>query len=122
MSFAARLKQVRKSRGYTQEELSNITCIPCNIISNIESEKIKPQETIIKIICKILQINEHWLITGYGNMDTIPNSEDNSYLLSVLHNYSKNLSKHDQNFALDIIKDYKNYLNSLEPKNFDNKQ
>lgn len=120
MSLAVRLKQARKSRGYTQEELSNATYIPCSIISDIEAEKIKPQEPIIIIVCKELQINRNWLITGYGNMDINQNLEENIYLLSVLHNHSEIISKNDQNFASDIINAYHKYLESLKEQNSDN--
>ncbi|MCM1370754.1 MAG: helix-turn-helix domain-containing protein [Clostridium sp.] len=46
------LKTIRKSRGLTQEELSNITGIPQNTISQYENEKFEPSYNTVYTISK----------------------------------------------------------------------
>lgn len=113
MSIASRLKQARKSRGYTQEKLANELNVSRGVISNIEYEKAEPQKLVINAICEVLKINKNWLITGQGNMENNPNPEMNNTLLSEIYNSAKNLSKEEQDYILDMIKTFQKHRTTI---------
>lgn len=55
--FAKRLKEVRKKRGYTQEELAELVDVAPRHISFIENAKSFPSADLIDRLCKSLKIN-----------------------------------------------------------------
>lgn len=56
-AFAKRLKEIRKKRGYTQEELAELVDVAPRHISFIETAKSFPSTDLIERLCKILKIN-----------------------------------------------------------------
>lgn len=63
-SMGSRIKDVLKSNGITQEELSNETKIPLRTISNIVGNKSEPSVYKVKAIAEYLNIDLNLLITG----------------------------------------------------------
>lgn len=68
MNIASRLKQARKEKGYTQDALANAIGVSRGVITNIEYGKVEPQPLVIRAICDVLTVDEHWLRTGEGEM------------------------------------------------------
>ncbi len=113
MNIASRLKQARKSRGYTQDSLANAIGVSRGVISNIEYEKAEPQALVIRAICDILRIDEHWLVSGEGKMERNSELEKNTRLLSDIYNSAKELSEEEQDYILDMIKTFQKHRESI---------
>lgn len=114
MNLATRLKQARKSRGYTQDSLARAIGVSRGVISNIEYQKTEPQALVIHAICNILRIDEYWLTTGQGQMESNPNLEKSAQLLSEIYNSAKELSEHEQNYILDMIKTFQKHRETIK--------
>lgn len=118
MSIALRLKQARKSKGYTQEALAKVIGVSRGVISNIEYQKTEPQILVIHAICKALCINENWLVNGIGEMENNKIITKNSSLLSEIYNSAKELTEEEQDYILEMIKTFQKYrenaLNNIE--------
>lgn len=113
MNIASRLKQSRKSRGYTQDSLASAIGVSRGVISNIEYEKAEPQPLVIHAICDVLQIDEHWLVSGEGNMERNPELEKSARLLSDIYNSAKELSEEEQDYILDMIKTFQKHRENI---------
>ena len=106
MNIALRLKQARKSRGYTQDALAGAIGVSRGVISNIEYEKAAPQSLVIHAICEVLHIDENWLIYGLGQMDSDPALAKSARLLSEIYNLAGELSEEERDYILDMIKTF----------------
>lgn len=113
MNLASRLKQARKSRGYTQDALASAIGVSRGVISNIEYEKTEPQTLVIHAICDVLRINENWLISGDGQMENDSNLEKRARLLSDIYNSAKELSEPEQDYILDMIKTFRKHRDTF---------
>ena len=111
--IAARLKQARKRRGYTQDSLARAIGVSRGVISNIEYEKVNPQPLVIHAICNVLQIQEYWLLSGEGQMEDSSDLERSALLLSEIYSCSKELSEEEQDYILDMIKTFQRHRDSL---------
>ena len=63
-----RIKQLRKSLGLSQTEFGEKLGITASGISLIESGKINPADTTIRLIVSQYHVNAVWLRTGEGPM------------------------------------------------------
>lgn len=113
MSIAARLKQARKSKGFTQDDLANALGVSRGVISNIEYEKAEPKLIVIRGICDTLKINEEWLLTGEGDMESVPDLQRSARILSDIYNSAKELSEEEQNYILDMIKTFQRHRENI---------
>jgi transcriptional regulator with XRE-family HTH domain len=113
MSIATRLRQARKSRGYTQDSLAKTLGVSRGVIANIEYEKAEPQAIVIHAICECLQISKNWLLSGEGNMNVLPNSELRIQIISEINDAIKDLSDHELHFILDMLYTYLKHRNQL---------
>jgi len=68
--FAKRLKQIRKERGYTQKQLSDIANIPVHTIRNYEQDICKPITMNLLELAKVLDVTPEYLLLGENNMNT----------------------------------------------------
>lgn len=109
MEIGERLKKARKSKGYTQEALATAIGTSRGVITNIEYGKAEPQPLAIRAICDVLDINEQWLITGTGEMESISKSEKSARLLSDIYNSAKELSAEEQDYILDMIRTFQKH-------------
>jgi len=69
-----KLKEVRKTKGLSQEELADLAKINLRTIQRIESNKSEPRGNTINQICNVLEINIEDIL-DYGK------EEDNNYLV-----------------------------------------
>lgn len=68
-SFQQRLRQTRKARGMTQEQLEAASGVSQSIISALEIGTRTPESLssgLLFDLCKALQTNPIWLMTGHG--------------------------------------------------------
>lgn len=63
-----RIKEVRNSLGLTLEKFGDPIGIKKSGLSLIENGKNALTEQNIKVICRVYNVNEHWLRTGEGEM------------------------------------------------------
>ncbi|MCC5912209.1 MAG: helix-turn-helix transcriptional regulator [Clostridiaceae bacterium] len=63
-----RLKSLRKHLGLTQTKFGKKVGISHSHVSNMESGKDFPSDTLLKLICLEYAINPEWLINGEGDM------------------------------------------------------
>lgn len=113
MNIASRLKQARKSKGYTQDSLANAIGVSRGVISNIEYEKVEPQTLVIHAICDVLQIDENWLVSGEGEMERNPELERSARILSEIYSSAKELSEEEQDYILDMIKTFQKHRENI---------
>ena len=64
----ARIRQIRKDSGLTQENFGKRIGVKANTITNYEIGLRTPTEAVILSICREFKINENWLKNGIGEM------------------------------------------------------
>ncbi len=119
MNIASRLKQARKSRGYTQDALASAIGVSRGVISNIEYEKTEPRSLVIRAICEALHIDEGWLVSGRGQMDDNPDLAKSARLLSEIYSLAGELSEEEQDYILDMIKTFQKHREKIVGKGSD---
>ena len=70
MSFGERLKAIRKTFHMNQLELAAKLHVSGAHISKLEADKANPSDMLINSICLIWHIDENWLRTGEGSMES----------------------------------------------------
>lgn len=73
MDIGARIKQIRKTAGLTQQKFAEQIGLKRNTVGNYEINLITPSDRTITDICREFNVNEIWLRTGEGDM-LIPRS------------------------------------------------
>ena len=68
MSVGERIKKVRITLGYTQQDFCTRIGLKRNSISLVESGKRNISDQAIKSICREFNVDETWLRTGEGEM------------------------------------------------------
>ena len=68
-NLGKRLREARKKRHYTQEELAEASGCSRNAIGLMERGGIRPAEKRIRKLSEVLWIREEWLRTGRGGME-----------------------------------------------------
>lgn len=66
MSVGERIKQVRKSKGYTQQKFADALGLKQNTIATYEMDKTAPSERTLSDICDKFGVDANWLRTGIG--------------------------------------------------------
>jgi transcriptional regulator with XRE-family HTH domain len=56
-AFAAKLREIRKSKGYSQEQLANECDLPLSQISRIETCKVNTSLSHICLLARVLKVN-----------------------------------------------------------------
>lgn len=74
--FGKRLKDIRKSLKYTQEEMAVRLDIPCRTYASYERDENKPSYFMLDNLCKKENVNLNWFIAGEGNMFNAPQFKD----------------------------------------------
>jgi uncharacterized Tic20 family protein len=73
-TIGTKISKIRKQKGMSQEELSDLSKINLRTLQRIEKDENQPSGNTLKSICEALQLNIEE-ITSYGK------EEDNSYLM-----------------------------------------
>jgi uncharacterized Tic20 family protein len=73
-TIGSKISKIRKQKGMSQEELSDLSKINLRTLQRIEKDENQPSGNTLRLICETLQINIEEII-NYGKI------EDNSYLM-----------------------------------------
>lgn len=68
MEIARRIKEIRLSRGLTQQAFAKKLGIVQGFLSDVERGKKHPSDTLLIALCHLYEINEEWLFTGAGEI------------------------------------------------------
>ena len=71
-----RLKELRKSLGFTQQAMADKLGIKRNTVATYEIGKAIPSDRTISDICREFHVNEEWLRSGTGEMFTPQRKSD----------------------------------------------
>ncbi len=63
-----RIKELRKTLGFTQEQFGTKLGLKRQTVAAYEINKIEPSTAIILSICREFNVSEEWLRTGNGEM------------------------------------------------------
>lgn len=63
-----RIKLIRTTLGMTQQEFADKIKVKRNTVATYEMGRSIPSDSAIALICKVFNVNEDWLRTGYGEM------------------------------------------------------
>lgn len=63
-----RIKEIRLSRGLTQQAFAASLGIVQGFLSDVERGKKLPSDTLLIALCHLYEINEEWLFTGAGDI------------------------------------------------------
>ena len=92
-----KIKQLRKSKGISQEELASTLKINRNFLSRIETGKSEPTASMLKNIAKIFNVDLNSLL----DVKSLPS--DNSNKLKYITDNCKYLDEKDIDFIIRII-------------------
>lgn len=93
MKLGEKIKQLRKSKGISQEELASTLKINRNFLSRIETGKSEPTASMLKNIAKIFNVDLNSLL----DVKSLPS--DNKYITDNC----KYLDEKDIDFIIRII-------------------
>lgn len=97
-----RIKAVREALKLSQREFGEKLGVSRDVISNLEYDRVQPKELLLRHICQLYKVNQHWLETGEGEMfDSDP--ADTARLDEALSIF-KNLRPEFQDYALEQIR------------------
>lgn len=84
MSFGENLKNIRKQRGITQEELAEILCVSRQAISKWESDRGYPETEKLLIISKTLNISIDYLLNDESVMEEKEKTDEKSVVYAPI--------------------------------------
>lgn len=87
-----RLKEIRKVKNLTQQELGAILNVSKQAIANIESGHNKPSIEIVSKLIENLDVDANWFLVGKGDMFFAPENEE--LLSEVLDEVNRILIKY----------------------------
>lgn len=97
-----RIKAVREALRLSQREFGEKLGVSRDVISNIEYERVQPKELLLRHMCELYNVNEHWLQTGEGDM--FDNDPKEYRKLDEALSIFKSLRPEFQDYALEQIK------------------
>ena len=101
--FGRKIKNLRKSKGYSQEKLAELIGVSTNSVSAWENGHSFIKKSSLKKLCNALGITESDLL---DTSDNYINANESSYIFEIV-NKLKNLSKEQQIQILHIIETFK---------------
>jgi len=72
LTLNERIKKLRKSLDLTQQEFSGKIGTTANVLTNYETGRRNPSNSVINNICKTFNVSEDWLRDGTGEMFVKP--------------------------------------------------
>ena len=63
-----RIKELRKTLGFTQQEFADKIGVKRNTVATYEMGRSVPSDSAISLICKEFNVSEDWLRNGNGKM------------------------------------------------------
>ena len=101
-----RIKLIRTTLGMTQQEFADKIKVKRNTVATYEMGRSIPSDSAIALICKVFDVNEDWLRTGYGEMfKEVSKSDQIADMLSDVLKSDENNFKHRLISALAQLDD-----------------
>lgn len=97
MKLGEKIKQIRKSKGMSQEQLAAILNVNRNYLSRIENGKSEPTSGVLKHIAQIFNIDLNSLL------DTHEEIENDEEKIKYIIDNCKHLHTKDLDFIIRII-------------------
>lgn len=90
-----RIKKIRKELDLTQQEFADKLGVKRGAIANYEIGRNEPVDSVISLICREFNVNEHWLRDGTGSMFIEKDTEDQlmEWAAKVLSNQDSKFKK-----------------------------
>lgn len=70
-----RIALVRKDNNLSQAAFGKKLGVSRDVISNIEYNRVTPKQLFIDHLCKVCKVNKEWLMTGTGQMYSVPEED-----------------------------------------------
>lgn len=113
-----RIKNIRKNLKLTQEEFGNRLGVSRNVITNIESGRVVPKESFLKLISKEFNVSKEWLENGSDDPDENALSDQDIKLADIFAKLtldkSSKKSKKIKNLIETISELEEEYIDALE--------
>lgn len=97
-----RIKTIREALKLSQREFGEKLGVSRDVISNIEYNRVPPKELLLRHICELYNVNQHWLETGEGEM--FNGDPDEVSKFDEAFQIFKSLRPDFQDYALDQIR------------------
>lgn len=97
-----RIKAVREALKLSQREFGEKLGVSRDVISNIEYGRVQPKELLLRHICQLYRVNQHWLETGEGEM--FEDDPEEITKIDKALGIFKSLRPEFQDYALEQIK------------------
>jgi len=111
-TLGERLRYARKGKGFTQDTLAEAISVSRGVIYNLEKNKTEPKAIVLNAVCKTLNLNKEWLLSGSGEMENNAKASKSAKTLIELYKVAEGLSECEQLYLLDIVKAMKTRLGS----------
>lgn len=109
-TLGERLNYARRDSGYTQNSLAESIGVSRGVIFNLEKNKTIPQAIVMNAICRTLNVNSEWLLSGEGEMRNREDPARSDKVLRELYEFVSELSEDEQLYLLDTAKALKHRL------------
>ena len=109
-TLGERLNYARRKSGYTQNSLAESIGVSRGVIFNLEKNKTIPQTIVVNAICRTLNVNSDWLLSGEGEMRNREDPARSDKVLRELYEFVSELSEDEQLYLLDTAKALKHRL------------
>lgn len=97
-----RIQALREALNLSQREFGERLGVSRDVISNMEYGRVQPKELLLRHICQMYKVNEHWLQTGEGEMFDVDPAE--SGRLEEAVRIFQTLRPEFQDYALEQIR------------------
>lgn len=97
----ARIKELRKAIGLTQQEFADRLNLNRGSIANYEIGRNEPINAVISLICREFDVNEEWLRTGKGGPDNMFTSKNDEFTRAA-----KMISQDNDSDAMNAVIEY----------------
>ena len=97
-----RIKAIRDALNLSQREFGEKLGVSRDVISNIEYNRVPLKKLLLRHICELYNVNQHWLETGEGDM--FNGDPDEICKFDEAFQIFKSLRPDFQDYALDQIR------------------
>lgn len=97
-----RIKELRIFLELSQKEFGERLGVSRDVIANLENNRKAPQKILIQCICHVFSVNEHWILTGEGDM--LSHDDDYDEILEEVIRTFNQLEPNLQEYALEQIR------------------
>ncbi len=112
MEIYERIREIRKKNKLSQTEFGKKIGVSRSVISNIEYNSVEPSDLIIKAICAEYGINEEWIRTGKGDINSGEEIKKIVQALADKYEFNENAVKLLENY-LKLKEEYRVVIDKL---------